>query len=66
LSDATARIVDSRRSSKYPVVIPAKAGIHLEFASKITMDPGLRRDDEQKQGAAQKSLGPGYRLAIPG
>jgi hypothetical protein len=38
--------------SKYPVVIPAKAGIHLDLASKSTMDPGLRRDDDQKQGVS--------------
>jgi hypothetical protein len=30
LSDATARIVDSRRSSKYFVVIPAQAGMTIK------------------------------------
>ena len=37
-------------------VIPANAGIHLDFASAATrysnrkMDPGVRRDDEQEHG----------------
>jgi hypothetical protein len=37
--------------------------IHFGFAAKSTVDPDLRRDDDQKQGAAQKTLGPGYRFA---
>jgi hypothetical protein len=33
----------------FPIVIPAKAGIHFDFApairEKTKMDPGFRRDD---------------------
>jgi len=31
-------------------VIPAKAGIHVAFASKIKMDSGFRRNDEPTPG----------------
>jgi hypothetical protein len=44
------------------LVIPAQAGIHLDLGldehprySKVKMDPGLRRDDEQKGGPAPTS-----------
>jgi hypothetical protein len=30
-----------------PCVIPAKAGIHFPWASKIEMDSGFRRNDER-------------------
>jgi hypothetical protein len=49
-SNVTQRIM---AKAQYLIVIPAKAGIHLDLASggskpnRIKMDPGFRRDDER-------------------
>jgi hypothetical protein len=32
--------------TNYPIVIPAKAGIHLDDRRDGAMDPGFRRDDD--------------------
>jgi len=53
-------------------VIPAKAGIHSDFApssrltSQIKVDPGFRRDDKQPRREARTSPGPGSRVPGPG
>jgi hypothetical protein len=43
-------VADLSRDKKVTVVsvIPAKAGIHLAASRRSTMDPGFRRDDDER------------------
>lgn len=54
-------MAESRRESLSEVVIPAKAGIHLDLGKSTldpgVRDPGVRRDDEQRQKPVPTRLG---------
>jgi hypothetical protein len=39
------------------LVIPAKAGIHLDLRGREKMDSGFRRNDEQRSDALTRQIG---------